>query len=98
MWSEWLQGGVGLAGIATAIKILWPLFKSRVDADVARAGADAKMHELYTEAITEMHRLSTELGKAQAHISRLEAKIEQLTEALNESRTHCRKSGESHVH
>lgn len=86
MWNEWLQGGVGLAGIAAAIKILWPLFKSRVEADSARANMDATVHNLYKETLKEMRQLSVELSQARFEISRLKGEVEQLTHDLNEAR------------
>lgn len=86
MINEWLQGGVGLAGIAAAIKILWPLFKSRVDADSARANTDTILHNLYQETLKEMRQLSVELSQARFEISRLKGEVEQLTHDLNEAR------------
>lgn len=83
MWNELLQGGVGLAGIAAAIKILWPIFKSRIEADSARANTDATLHNLYQETLKEMRQLSVELSQARFEISRLKGEVEQLTHDLS---------------
>lgn len=86
MWNELLQGGVGVAGIGVAIKVLWPLFKSRLDADGARANTDTILHNLYQETLKEMRQLSVELSQARFEISRLKGEVEQLTHDLNEAR------------
>lgn len=98
MWNEWLQGGVGLAGIAAAIKILWPLFKSRVEADSARANTDATLHNLYQETLKEMRQLSSDLSSARFEIARLKAEVEQLTSDLVVARNELSKRNESRVH
>lgn len=98
MWNEWLQGGVGLAGIAAAIKILWPLFKSRVEADSARANMDATVHNLYKETLKEMRQLSSELSSARLEIATLKSEVEQLTNDLMAARNELSKRNESRIH
>lgn len=98
MWNEWLQGGVGLAGIAAAIKILWPLFKSRVEADSARANTDATLHNLYQETLKEMRQLSSDLSSARFEIAILKAEVVQLTNGLRAARNERSKRNESRVH
>lgn len=91
MWNEFLLGGIGSAGIGVAIRVLWPLLRSRLEADGARANTDATLHNLYQETLREMRQLSNELSQARYEISRLKGEVEQLTHDLNEARRNLSK-------
>lgn len=98
MWNELLQGGLGIGGIAFAIKLLWPLLSKRLEADGARAVTDTTLHNLYQETLKAMQELSLELSHARFEISRLKSEVEQLTNDLSNARSELSKHNENRVH
>jgi len=95
MWNELLQGGVGVAGIGVAIRVLWPLLRSRLEADGARANTDATLHNLYQETLKEMRQLSIDLSNARYEIAKLKSEVEKLTSDLVEARKKLEKRNET---
>ena len=82
MWNEIAQGGLGLAGLGIAIKVLWPLLKSRLDADASRAITDSTLHNLYQETLKAQREVFEELKRAQIEIGKLTGQVQRLTEDL----------------
>lgn len=98
MWNELLQGGLGLAGIGVALRVLWPLLRSRLEADGARANTDTTLHNLYQETLKEMRQLSIDLSNARYEIAKLKSEVEQLTGDLIEARKELEKRNETRIH